>query len=410
KKIPGFNKEVYSIAKARIKNALELKIDQKFLFSEEDLRFCTNQIIAKYRAERLNQCNKGTTKVIIDLCCGIGIQAIEFAKLFKKVYAVDINPQKIKYAKINASIEEIENITFMQMDAVEALHNLKNEGIKANVVFWDPERAPEEKERGLESLRPGYVELISLASHISSSIVVELPPQIEKEKIFLDRNFPDGKELEYLSLNQKLNRLSLYLGPISSCIISAVCLPSKERIEIIDLKELDGEQKDLHLQNKPTTASNGKLNSSQTNKADDYLYEIDSAVTKAGLFSELVKQLNKQENNVFKNKNSVLGKEQGILKRKVSILEFGGKKYLTSNQELASGFLKGYHVLKSVEETECKNFLKEKGFGKVVLHGAIEEKEYFKKKTELEKGLSGEKTAHLFLYERLIIITKIENK
>lgn len=173
KKVSGFSDELFSIAKARIKNGREGKINPSFLFDEEDLRFCTNQMIAAYRAERL------ACGMIVDVGSGIGVQAIEFAKKCGKVVAVEIDVRRIGYSKFNASVENVSNIDFVNEDALKALDGVK----KADVVFWDPERPPSEVERALESLKPGFKEFFSKAKDITSGIVVELPPQIDRKKI-----------------------------------------------------------------------------------------------------------------------------------------------------------------------------------------------------------------------------------
>jgi len=349
KKMKDFSEQAFSIAKAKIKNARENKIDNSFLFDEEDLRYCTNQQIAEYRAERL-KCD-----TIVDIGSGIGVQAIEFAKKCSKVIAVEIDERKIEYSRINAKIAGVENIEFVNEDAIKALDKIKI----ADIVFWDPERPETEKERGIASLKPSFSELIKKARKITPNIAVELPPQIEKSKMKEDCEF------EYVSLNNQLNRLNVYLGKLKKCRISVVSLPSKERLEY----------------------KNEKIaNLIKEKEVKTYLYEVDDAIIKSGLVEYFTSGLN------------------------ASILQTSNKTYLTSDEAINSSFLKRYKVITQVEHRKMKEALNKNGFGKVILHGRIDDTRYATIRKNLETGLRGKETAHLFLNEDNAVITISENK
>ncbi len=344
KKVKGFSEELLSIAKARIKNCKGHKVPDEFIFDEEDLRFCTNQLIAKYRAERL-KCD-----VIVDVGCGIGIQAIEFAKCCKKVIAIDTDKKRIGYAKLNAEIAKVSNITFVDDDALSAI-----KGISADIIFWDPERPASEKERNLDSLKPCFDAFMAEARKVTGRIVVELPPQIDVSKI------KDNCEREYVSVEKLLNRLNIYFGPLKKCDVSAVSLPVGSRLEY------DG---------KETT----KIKPSGVRK---FIYEIDSSVQKAGLIDLLASSL-----------------------RGTYLFRAGKKEYLTSERPLDSAFLKAYGVLSIETENTLKDFLSRRCFGKTILHGNIDERKYASMRKGIEKGLLGDKTAHLFFAEGIIIVAE----
>jgi 16S rRNA G966 N2-methylase RsmD len=344
KSIKGFNEEIFSIAKARIKNAREKKINPGLIFTEDDLRFCTNQSIAGYRAERL-KC--GT---IIDIGCGIGIQAIEFAKRCKKVIAIEKDKRKIEFAKENAEISKIKNIEFINDDAIKALENIKS----ADIIFWDPERPESEKERGLESLKPSFSELKEKAHKITKDIAIEVPPQIEKDKI------KEECELEYASVDNKLNRLTLYLGKLKRCSISVVSLPSKERIEYNDERIMLSEYAD---------------------EVKDFIYEIDTAVVKSGLTGLLIDKIK----NLF-------------------WIKLQDKTYATSEQEIKSSFLKEYQVIGTLAKDELKRFLFKYKIANTIIHGSIAERDYADLRSSIQSGLEGTKTAHLFLDKDKIIV------
>jgi len=77
---------------------------------------------------------------VFDLYCGIGTIGIFVAKQCKKVIGVEIVEDAIKDAKINASLNNIENIEFYCGASEEIVPKLYESGIKADVVFVDPPR------------------------------------------------------------------------------------------------------------------------------------------------------------------------------------------------------------------------------------------------------------------------------
>ncbi|MBO4895020.1 MAG: 23S rRNA (uracil(1939)-C(5))-methyltransferase RlmD [Clostridia bacterium] len=79
-------------------------------------------------------------QTLLDLYCGTGTIGLTMAKNAKEVIGVEIIPQAIEDAKINAAINGIENARFMCADASEAAKKLESEGVKPDVVILDPPR------------------------------------------------------------------------------------------------------------------------------------------------------------------------------------------------------------------------------------------------------------------------------
>lgn len=80
-------------------------------------------------------------ETVWDLYCGIGTISLFLAQKAKKVYGVEIIPQAIEDARMNAKINGIENAEFYVGAAEEVLPRLyKDEKIKADVIVVDPPR------------------------------------------------------------------------------------------------------------------------------------------------------------------------------------------------------------------------------------------------------------------------------
>ena len=79
-------------------------------------------------------------ETVLDLYCGAGTIGLSMAKNAKEIIGVEIVPQAIEDAKINAKINGISNARFICSDAAKAAEMLKNDGIRPDVVILDPPR------------------------------------------------------------------------------------------------------------------------------------------------------------------------------------------------------------------------------------------------------------------------------
>ena len=80
------------------------------------------------------------SETVLDLYCGAGTIGLSMAKNAKEIIGVEIVPEAIEDAKINAQINGITNTRFICGDAAKAAEILKNEGIRPNVIILDPPR------------------------------------------------------------------------------------------------------------------------------------------------------------------------------------------------------------------------------------------------------------------------------
>jgi 23S rRNA (uracil1939-C5)-methyltransferase len=80
-------------------------------------------------------------ETVWDLYCGIGTISLFLAQKARAVYGVEIVPEAIRDAEINAQINHIDNATFYTGRAEDVLpEKYKSEGIQADVIVVDPPR------------------------------------------------------------------------------------------------------------------------------------------------------------------------------------------------------------------------------------------------------------------------------
>lgn len=79
-------------------------------------------------------------KTVLDLYCGTGTIGLSLAKQAKNIIGVEIIPDAVKDAEQNALENGFENTEFICSDATAAAQELRNRGIKPDVVIVDPPR------------------------------------------------------------------------------------------------------------------------------------------------------------------------------------------------------------------------------------------------------------------------------
>lgn len=84
--------------------------------------------------------NLNGNETLLDLYCGVGTIGLTMADDAKRLVGVEIIPQAIENAKINAKLNDINNAEFICADAPTAAKQLEKQGIKPDVVILDPPR------------------------------------------------------------------------------------------------------------------------------------------------------------------------------------------------------------------------------------------------------------------------------
>lgn len=77
---------------------------------------------------------------VFDAYCGTGTITLFLSQKAKKVYGVEIIPQAIENALINAEENKVENVEFFVGESEVVIPDLINKGVKADVVVVDPPR------------------------------------------------------------------------------------------------------------------------------------------------------------------------------------------------------------------------------------------------------------------------------
>ncbi|KAI1790228.1 S-adenosyl-L-methionine-dependent methyltransferase [Ganoderma leucocontextum] len=220
------------------------------LLDEEGWYSVTPEGIADQIAERC-RCN-----VILDAFCGVGGNAIAFAKTCERVIALDVSPVRLALARHNAALYGVEDrIEFILADFFSFARTLKQHpGRKIDVVFLSPpwggpsylSRSPPESQSSktassssssaakaventpedtyadysLSSVRPVHgAELFKIARGITNNVAYFLPRNTSLEELSClltpegaSTTASDRVEVEEEWMGSKLKALTCYFG------------------------------------------------------------------------------------------------------------------------------------------------------------------------------------------------------
>lgn len=114
-------------------------------------------------SKALEYANLSGGEVVLDAYCGTGTISLFLSQKAKKVYGVEIVPEAIENAKINATENKVENTEFIVGEAEKVIPKLISEGVRADVVVVDPPRKGCEKSllEAISSMKPRTIVYVS---------------------------------------------------------------------------------------------------------------------------------------------------------------------------------------------------------------------------------------------------------
>jgi hypothetical protein len=322
----------------------DIMYQEKLKVPKEFIRFATPREVSMYRAERLG------AKTIVEIGAGIGGQTMAFAKNSKNVIAIELDKARAVILSNNVRKLNIKNVEIVNGDALNKSIINKVKKAEPSVIFVDTER-PEQSDRTLSFISPPIDKILEAYLPITKKIAIEIPPFTQGlEELRKDLNF----EEEFISLENQLNRLTLYFNDLKKSDVSAIALPSGEKLV---------NSNDYVESKKEKSVKNYK-----------YLYIIDPTIVVARLIDEL------------------------SVKYDAPILHLN-KPVLLSNKEIESHFLTRFRIVNTCSNDPDQIFktMKSMGVGKVTLRYNLEPNEYWKVRNSYEKRLTGKREINLFI-------------
>lgn len=237
-----------ALTQARLRAAARAKFGDRaagLLFTGDGLEQASRPEVADHRAARYAEAGLGS---VLDLCCGIGSDALAFARAGLRVEAVERDPDTAAVAAANTSGRPVRIVCATAEQA---------DWRSAEAVFCDPARR---SSRGRTfdpaAYSPGLdwvLQVLTDARHAAA----KLGPGIDHALI------PDGLEAEWVSFGGGVKEAVLWSAGFDGVRRRATVLPAGRQLTDADPAE-------------PRVGPVG-----------GYLYEPDGAVIRAGLVQQL---------------------------------------------------------------------------------------------------------------------------
>lgn len=234
--------------RAREKHSLA----DRLYFTREALEQSSSEAVSRHRAERFR--NYST---VLDLCCGVGIDAIHLALAGCRVEAIDADPLRLAMAEANAAAAGVSDRVRVHLGDV-----LTMELPQADAAFVDPSRRDGEH----RFLNPSRYQppLGSVFARFPAGFPLgaKIAPGVARNDLE-----PFDAEVEFISSAGELKECPLWFGSLKGVSRRATVLPNH------------------------TLASDDPPPDPTADKIREYLFDPDSSVIRAGLVGLLASQL-----------------------------------------------------------------------------------------------------------------------
>lgn len=142
-------------------------------------------------------------EIALDCYSGVGTIGIIASPHVREVISVELNKDAVKDAKINAKINDVNNITFYENDATRFMQQMAESGDKVDVVFMDPPRAGSTPEfiDSVATLAPRKVVYISCSpDSLARDLALFAKKKYKAEKAIPVDMFPFTRSIETVVL------------------------------------------------------------------------------------------------------------------------------------------------------------------------------------------------------------------
>ncbi len=255
-------------AKKKCKNKLPSWYKTKKIFYPNKLNIeqCSSEITAEYKARMVDG------KSLVDLTGGLGVDSFYFSKKIEQVFHCEINEDLSEIAAYNFEVLGVKNIKVIPRNGMEFLRN-------SNKVFdWiylDPSRRSERKGKVflLSDCTPDIIEHLDLLLIRSKNILLKTSPLLDITSGL--NQLKHVKEVHIVAVNNEVKELLWVLrdGFMDEVVVKTINLNKGDE----ETYEFDWSQE------KKTTLT--------FSEPQNFLYEPNAAILKAGAFKLIAKDL-----------------------------------------------------------------------------------------------------------------------
>ena len=255
-------------AKKKCKDKLPTWFNSKNIYYPNKLNIeqTSSEVTAKYKSHLI----KG--KTLIDITGGLGVDTFYFSKYFQNVIHCEINKELSLIAKANFKTLKANNIDLVSKDGIDFLKETTKD---IDWIYVDPSRRHENKGKVflLEDCLPNIPELLSFLFQKTNNIMMKTSPLLDISKGI--NSLQSVKEIYCIAVNNEVKELLWLLekGFNEETVINTINI-TKNYNQVFSF---------LMDQEKHTQAI--------FSEPEDYLYEPNAAILKAGAFNTISEKL-----------------------------------------------------------------------------------------------------------------------
>ena len=188
----------------------------EILYPEIAIEQCSSYDTARLHGAIINRILENCPGKILDMTCGLGIDAMNMAREGHCVVALEINDVQAEIAKYN--YRNLDNFQVLAMDCRRFLEEIDED---FDLVFCDPARRNDAGKRvfNISECEPNIIDLLPRLERFSKSLLVKLSPMLDIQQvirelpkisgIYITESQQECKELLVLvdfSLSQQINQ------------------------------------------------------------------------------------------------------------------------------------------------------------------------------------------------------------
>lgn len=273
----------------------------EMVFTANGVEQSSSEIMGKYHNRRA-----GKVSTMADLCCGIGGDLQYLAENRQQVYAVDLDNDSLLCAEYNCRFHK--NISYLQEKA-------ENFGKKVELIFCDPDRRPQGRRKyNVEDMSPDLGQVLNLffEKKLCQGMLIKLSPvinylNVEKEYFSnWSKYATQWYSWEFISEDGVLKEILLCVGSQAEQIKrKAVILPSQVELAGSGTEQIE------------------------TKGWQNYIFEPDKAIIRAGLVQKLGEALGYQlldEHLALLTGEQEIPEEYGRLFKLIVVMPYNIKK------------------------------------------------------------------------------------
>ena len=225
---------------------------------------CSSEFTAEYKAQIVNG------KSLVDLTGGFGVDSFYFSKKIEQVFHCEINENLSKIAAHNFDVLGVKNTKEIPLDGLDFL---KNSNEVYDWIYVDPSRRSTSKGKVflLSDCTPDIIEHLELLFKKSKNILLKTSPLLDISSGI--KQLKNTKEIHVVAVNNEVKEL---LWVLQGGFANEV------RVKTINLKKGLKETYDF-------TWSEEKRTSLAFKNPQNFLYEPNAAILKAGAFKLIAK-------------------------------------------------------------------------------------------------------------------------